>query len=114
MTKLFTALFATALATAAHAAPDDIAPPLKRKAIAPATAKAAEPAQQPARAGKERDYQAALSATAAQGGDDAALDGSLIRVMSSLLAAGRCGEAAGLASRDGRKALAARAQQLCQ
>ncbi|HET9640903.1 MAG TPA: hypothetical protein VFP12_17040 [Allosphingosinicella sp.] len=62
----------------------------------------------------ERDSYLALTAGTDQGGSDAAIDTSLIRVMSRLVASGRCGEAATLAARDGRKELASRAQQLCK
>jgi hypothetical protein len=101
-----------ALAVAAPVLADDskLAP-----AVARTPAKAA-PAASPnsARTASPRDFQAALAAAAAQGGGDPALDASLVRVMSQLLAAGRCGEATSLANRDGRKDLAERAQQLCK
>ena len=143
MKKLVVTLVALALATPAAAIAPEVAPAVKRKPVtvapvaprpvAPATSDAAIP--QPAvpsappqaaptpmvalppppaaRAMSERDSQAALSAVAGQS-SDAALDTSLIRVMSRLVASGRCGEAAGLASRNGRRELAARAQQLCK
>ena len=141
MKKLALSLAAFAFAAPSIAAAQDIAPPVKRKPaatssassassaapqpVAASTAPAAAPqpvatstapaAPQPAvRTGSEREAQAALAAVAAQGGSDAALDTSLIRVMSRLVAAGRCGEAATLATRDGRKELAARARQLCR
>jgi len=137
MKKLALALVAYALAAPSIAAAQDIAPPVKRKpaATSPAPAVAQQPAATPTapaapgaatppapaaaaqpavRTGSEREAQAALAAVAAQSGSDAALDTSLIRVMSRLVAAGRCGEAATLATRDGRKELAARAQQLCR
>jgi hypothetical protein len=83
---------------------------VKRKPVTPT-----ETVQRPvARTVSAQDYQAALTAAAAEDGGESALDGSLVRVMSRLLAAGRCGEAVGLATRDGRKALAGRAQQLCK
>jgi hypothetical protein len=119
------ALALVALTLAAPAAAQDIAPPVKRKPVAASTAPAtpqqsvtaspapAAPPQAP-RTGNERDIHAALSAVAAQSGGDAALDGGLIRVMSRLVAAGRCGDAVSLANRDGRKELASRAQQLCK
>jgi hypothetical protein len=132
MKKLSFALAAFAFAMPAVAA-QGLAPAVKRKPAAAATApqQAAEPAterdnqatpsvasapapQQAARRGSERDYQTALTAVATQGNGDAALDSSLIGVMSRLLAAGRCAEAAGLAARGGRKELASRAQQLCK
>lgn len=134
MKTLLFALAALISATPAAAADEQVAPAVKRKPAAPAAAApqqaarpvgerdhqsapaaAAAPAPpQAARRGSERDYQTALAAVTAQGGDDAALDASLIRVMSRLLAAGQCGEAAGLAARGGRKELASRAQQLCK
>lgn len=104
MKKIFSAL--VALALSAPAVAQDIAPAVKRK---PPTATPA-----PQRAASERDYQAALTAPAGQGGEDAALDTSLIQVMSRLLAAGQCSEAASLAARGGRKELASRAQKLCR
>jgi hypothetical protein len=102
MKKLFPALVALALTAPAAAAAQDVAPAVKRK----------PPATVPAAPQREQHYQAALTAAASQ--DDAALDASLIRGMSRLLAAGKCAEAAGLANRDGRKELASRAQQLCK
>jgi hypothetical protein len=77
-----------------------------------ATSRAPAAPQPAARSMSERDSYLALTAGAEQAGD--ALATSLIRVMSRLVAAGRCGEAASLASRDGRKELASRAQQLCK
>jgi hypothetical protein len=102
MNKLSFAL--VALALAAPAAAQETAPPVKRKPVAAA----------PAAPQTERHYQSALTAAASQDGSDSALDASLIRGMSRLLAAGKCGEAASLATRDGRKELASRAQQLCK
>lgn len=125
MKKLALMLVAMALAAPVAAAPD-VAPAVKRKPAATSTPPAPpQPnatgptpppiAPQPAvRALSERDSYLALTAGAGQSGSDAALDTSLIRVMSRLVAAGRCGEAAALASRDGRKELASRAQQLCK
>jgi hypothetical protein len=109
MRKLYAALAALALTAPALAAAQDLAPPVKRKPVATATGRSP---QSPVRPASPQDYRAALTA-AAQGGEDSALDGSLIRVMGELLAAGRCAEAASLATRDGRKELASRAQQLC-
>lgn len=101
----------SAPAASEPAAPESTVPAAPRQAApAPMVALPPPPA---ARAMSERDSQAALSAVAGQG-SDAALDTSLIRVMSRLVASGRCGEAAGLASRNGRRELAARAQQLCK
>jgi hypothetical protein len=91
-------------------APASTVSPAQQVAPAPM---AALPAPRAARTMSERDSYAALAAVGGQG-SDAALDTSLIRVMSRLVAAGRCGEAAGLASRGGRKELASRAQQLCK
>lgn len=109
MRKLPVALAALLLSAPAVAAAQDVAPPVKRKPVA------ASPAPRPgAPVGREREFQAALSATSTQSGSDPALDTSLIRVMSRLMAAGRCGEATGLATRDGRKELASKAQQLCR
>ncbi|HYW14859.1 MAG TPA: hypothetical protein VE891_01715 [Allosphingosinicella sp.] len=108
--------FALALAAFVFAAPvastaQGVAPAAKRKPVASSAAPAAP--QQTVRSASERDVQAALASASGQSGD-AALDTSLIRVMSRLVVAGRCGEAASLAARDGRRELAARAQQLCK
>jgi hypothetical protein len=122
MKKLSPALAALALAAPAALSAQDVAPAVKRapaaaaptvKPVGPATgtAPAATAAE---RTSSPRDYQAALAAAAGKDGSDAALEASLIRVMSGLMASGRCGEAASLASRDGRKELATRAQQLCK
>lgn len=109
MNKLSLALVAFALSAPAVAAAQDVAPAVKRK---PASAGAAAPHS--GHHSSEQHYQAALTAAVSRNGSDAALDTSLIRVMSRLLAAGQCGKAAGLATRDGRKELATRAQQLCK
>lgn len=137
MKKLAVMLLAVAFAIPAAAAGQDLAPAVKRKPAAtasapaapvrstptapvPATAAPAEAAaaqsapQHTPRPGSERDYVAALSAAVAQGGGDPALDTSLIRVMGRLMSAGRCSEAAGLAARDGRKQLASTAVQICR
>lgn len=122
MKKLAVTLVALALAMPAAAFAPEVAPAVKRKPAPAAPAPAAPVAAQPAvaavpapaaRTMSERDSHAALAAVAPQG-SDAALDSSLIRVMSRLVATGRCGEAAGLASRNGRKELASKAQQLCK
>lgn len=130
MKKLSFALVAFSIAMPALAA-QDVAPAVKRKpaatAPAPKAAPAAAPtaaptaapapapaAQQIARPGSQRDYQTVLTALTTQAGSDAALDTSLIRVMSRLIAAGQCGEATSLATRGGRKELASKAQQLCR
>jgi hypothetical protein len=110
MKKLTFALAAFASAMPASASAQELAPAVKRKPAAAAPAP-----QQAARPVSERDYQAALTAAAAQGASgDPALDASLVQVMSRLIAAGQCGQAAGLASRGGHKELASRAQQLCK
>ena len=127
MKKLALSLAAFAFAAPSIAAAQDIAPPVKRKPAATSSASyASSAAPQPVAAStapaaapqpvatSTAPALAALAAVAAQGGSDAALDTSLIRVMSRLVAAGRCGEAATLATRDGRKELAARARQLCR
>ena len=106
MKQLPLALVALALSAPAVAAAQDVAPPVKRKPVA---ATQAAPAPH-----REHHYQAALTAAASKDGSDAALDASLIRGMSRLMAAGQCREAAVLASRDGRKELASTAQQLCK
>ncbi|HYI40654.1 MAG TPA: hypothetical protein VE053_10075 [Allosphingosinicella sp.] len=62
----------------------------------------------------ERDVQAALGAVAAQGGGNPTLDSGMIKVMSGLVVAGRCSEAASVAAQNGRTALASRAAQLCK
>ncbi|HYJ82501.1 MAG TPA: hypothetical protein VEW26_06625 [Allosphingosinicella sp.] len=126
MKKLAISLAALLVAAASVSDAQDVAPAVKRKPPAAATAPAPAPngqgqvapaapsAPQPAaRAMSERESIAALTAVAGQGGDSA-LDTSLIRVMGRLVAAGRCGEAASLAARDGRKELASKAQQLCR
>ncbi len=134
MKKLVVTL--AALAVAAPAAAQDVAPAVKRKpavtskapaAPAQAVATPADPAaprqtastgpaapQQVPRTTNERDVQAALAAAAGPGAADSALDAGLIRTMARLVTTGRCRDAAGLASREGRKELASRAQQLCR
>jgi hypothetical protein len=107
---LSVALVASILASPAHAAALEIAPSVKQR---PAVAGPSAP-KPPSRPADAAGFQAALTAAAAQDGGEPVLDGSLVRVMSSLLAEGRCAEAVGLASRDGRKALAARARQYCE
>jgi hypothetical protein len=122
MKKLVVAFAALVIAAPVVSAAQDVAPAVKRKPAATTTAPAAAGQgaaatptaaavpQQSARPGNERDYVAALTAA----GGDSALDTSLIRVMGRLFAAGRCREAVSLAVRDGRRELAARAQQLCK
>lgn len=112
MNKLSLALAAFVLSAPAVVAAQGLAPPVKRKPAPAAAAPAAQNA--PGRAASEQQYQAALTAAVAKDGGDAALDTSLIRVMSRLLAAGQCSEATSLAVRDGRKELASRAQQFCK
>ncbi|HEY0312428.1 MAG TPA: hypothetical protein VGC56_08025 [Allosphingosinicella sp.] len=63
--------------------------------------------------GTPQDYAAALTAAGATTGGDPVLDKGLIATMSRLLAAGRCADAAALATRSGRPRLASRAQQVC-
>jgi hypothetical protein len=108
MKKLVAMLAALSAAAPALADDSKVAPAVVRKP-APAA-----PAPNAVRTASPRDFQGALAAAAAQGGGDPALDASLVRVMSQLIAAGRCGEATSLANRDGRKELAASAQQLCK
>jgi hypothetical protein len=127
MKKLAAALVAFAFTMPAVSAAQDIAPPVKRKPAATSTGTSTDPVAAPAapgvapavkppvgRSANGRDSHPALVAAAAQDGTDPALDTSLVRVMSRLVAAGQCGEAATLAARDGRKELASRAQQLCK
>lgn len=103
------AVLLAALSVAAPALADD-------SKLAPAVARtpAKAPAPKAGQSASPRDFQAALAAAAAQDGGDPLLDAGLVRTMSQLLAAGRCGEATSLANRDRRKELAARAQQLCR
>lgn len=70
--------------------------------------------QRAARTTSERDVQSALAAVAAQGGGDPALDAGLIKVMSGLVIAGQCSEAASVAAQNGRTALASHASKLCR
>ena len=117
MRTLVSTLAALALSTAALA--QDIAPPVQQKPADAAGARAPEAAapadgQRTTPARDIQDYQAELAALAAESGSDEALDGSLVRVMSSLAGAGRCGDAAGLARREGRQELATRVEQLCE
>lgn len=127
MKKLTFAAFALSLAApAVTSAAEPLAPPVIQKPSAKSTPASATPsapaAPAPVQAAEQRsaakspqDYYSALAAAAANDrGSDPALDKSLITVMSQLVASGRCGEAASLASRDGRAALAARAKQFCQ
>jgi hypothetical protein len=58
-----------------------------------------------------QDFYTALAATGKS--SDEALDRSLMTMMSRLMEAGRCGEAAALAARNGRAELSTRARQLC-
>ncbi|HEY0413185.1 MAG TPA: hypothetical protein VGD66_08585 [Allosphingosinicella sp.] len=132
--KAFIAAMATltlAVPTAPAAAGPDIAPPVVRTRPAARMPEAAPPAAPPpsaacgtagapacpqksAAGANPQDYRAALAAVPPERGSDPALDNGLVTAMSQLLAAGRCGEAAALATRNVRAALAARARQLCQ
>jgi hypothetical protein len=107
------AMALAALACSVPAAVDSaepLAPPAKR-----APAPAAPNAQRPAAAASAQDYYAALGGgAAAQQGGEAELNGGMMRAMSHLIAAGRCTEAANLATRDGRPELAAKAKQICR
>jgi hypothetical protein len=108
MKTLSVALVALSLAVPGHAAGPQVAPVVKRKPAATGSATEQSPRSSP------QQYQAALAAAAAQDGGEATLDTGLVKVMSQLLAAGRCSDAVGLATRDGRKSLATRAQQFCK
>jgi hypothetical protein len=66
-----------------------------------------------ARTASPQHYYSALAASQGSGAD-ATLDQGLMTAMSRLLAAGRCADAARLATSSDRAKLAARAQQLCQ
>jgi hypothetical protein len=60
------------------------------------------------------DYRATLAASVTrQPGRDSTLDDGLVTAVSRLVAAGRCGDAATLATRSGQPGVAARATQLC-
>lgn len=104
------------------AATAPVAPPSDIPLIAPLTVPPAPVAKSPApvaprpaaSAANEREIQAALTAVAAEAGGDPALDTSLIKVMTRLVGARRCSEAAGLAAQNGRTMLARRAAQLCK
>lgn len=110
MGKVLSTLAVLALSTAAQA--QNIAPPVQRTPAATAPAPAVGQTATPRRSAEE--YQSALTPVAAESGGETVLDGSLVRVMSSLASAGRCGDAAGLAIREGRQELATRVQQLCK
>jgi len=127
MQKYLFAFAAMALAApiGAAAAPSGLAPAVARPAPAPAApapqttapTAAAAPAA-PARTtqiGAPQTYAGALTAVPSPAGArDANLDASLVNVMSRLLAAASCDDAAGLATRNGRADLAVKARQLCQ
>jgi hypothetical protein len=115
MRKLLSTLAALVLSAPVHAHAQDIAPPVQRKpAGAPAPAAPASADEQRANPIMDvQDYQAALTSVVVESSRDAALDGGLVRVMSSLAGVGRCGDAAGLARREGRQELATRLQELC-
>lgn len=119
------AALALAAPVGAMAGPSGLAPAVARPAPASATpaASAAAPAAVAApttavrttQIGAPQSYAGALAAVPAPAGArDTMLDASLVNVMSRLLAAASCDDAAGLASRNGRADLAARARQLCQ
>jgi hypothetical protein len=126
MQKYLFTFAAVALAAPAGvlAAPSGLAPAVARPApatvapapVPPTSAPAASAA--PARTtqiGAPQTYAGALAAVPSPAGArDANLDASLVNVMSRLLAAASCDDAAGLATRNGRTDLAARARQLCQ
>jgi hypothetical protein len=83
--------------------------------VAAPVVRKAPPPPAPAGTGKsEQDYYAALARSAGTPGDDALLDQGLMRAMSRLIAAGRCADAAALATRSDRDSLGTAAQQLCQ
>ena len=119
--------------TSSPAAADQVAPPVVRKpapasvpspaatdspAAAPqaacGTAGAAPCVERPAARRSAQDYFAALVASSGASGGDPALDKGLMSAMSQLIAAGRCAEAAALATRSDRAPLAGSARQICR
>ena len=120
MEKLAFALAALALSAPAAAVPadKDVAPAVSRvpsKASGPAACGAggATPcAPAASSAGRAQRYRSALESVRPAG--DIELNNGVTKVMGDLMAAGRCGDAVNLAKRDGRNALAARAEQLCR
>ncbi|MFL6857324.1 MAG: hypothetical protein ACJ8EB_05385 [Allosphingosinicella sp.] len=129
MKSLAPALAAVALvaASAATASAAPLAPPVshakpKPVAAAPAPAPAtpsiaipmtAAPPPSPAGGGEQGFYAALTTAQAGQAGGDPLLDRGLATAMSRLMAAGRCGDAADLATHSAAPGLAARARQIC-
>ena len=98
----------------ARPAPATVAPAPAPSTAAPTAAAPAAPART-TQIGAAQTYAGALAALPSPAGArDANLDASLVNVMSRLLAAASCDDAAGLATRNGRTDLAARARQLCQ
>ena len=114
MSKLLSTLAAIAVSIAVTAQAQDIAPPVQRTSASAAGTPAPSDGQKATSTRSAEDYRTALMATAAESGGDPALDGSLVRVLSTLASAGRCGDAAGLAVREGRQELATRVEQLCK
>ncbi|HEX8126817.1 MAG TPA: hypothetical protein VF548_14680 [Allosphingosinicella sp.] len=120
MKKLAFALAVLVLSAPAAAVPaeKDVAPAVTRvpsKASGPAAcgSTAASPCVPAASsAGRAQRYRSALEAVRPAG--DLELNNGVTKVMSDLMAAGRCGDAVSLAKRDGRNDLAARAEQLCK
>jgi hypothetical protein len=120
MEKSAFALAALALCVpaAAVAADKDVAPavtraPSKESGPAACGSGGATPCPPAASsAGRAQRYRSALES--ARPAEALELNSGVAKVMSDLMAAGRCGEAVGLAKRDGRKELAARAEQLCK
>ena len=104
-----------------------VAPPVRRAPAKPAAVAPTPPQTQsaacgtaaipcPARrvaGGTEEAYLAALASGPTGAGGDPLLDKGLMTAMSRLMAAGRCPDAAALATRSLRAELAARAQQIC-
>lgn len=117
MEKLALALAALTLSAPAIAvAPDKgLAPPVTR--IPSQARQACDPGsaacpQSNSAAGSAQRYRSALAG--ARPAEDPELNSGAARVMSDLMAAGRCGDAVALAKREGRSELAARAQELCK
>jgi hypothetical protein len=118
------AAVALAAPAVAVAGPSGLAPavarPVPANAVpaapeAPAAAAATPAPVRTTQIGAPQTYAGALAAVPPPAGArDSTLDASLVNVMSRLLAAASCDDAAGLASRNGRDDLAARARQLCQ
>jgi hypothetical protein len=130
MKSLAPALAAMALvaASAAIASGGQLAPPVSRAkpkatpgpaAPAPATPSVAvpvmavPPAPSPAGGGEQGFYAALMTAQPGQAGGDPLLDRGLATAMSRMMAAGRCGDAAYLATHSAAPELAARARHIC-